>query len=432
MVMECRVNIVSCFSLVFLLCIKPVAAISAVNPKIIKAYKNSPISYTNSILNAVALSSNELTSEDITKSKIDFTDYYNYFNTNSTTKALLIWKKTEASFITKTLLEHNVSEKLSVLPLILSGGNSTYKCANGGIGIWGMNYPVAKKNGLLLTKNIDERSLDSIATIAAAKHLKGLFDIYDDLNLVVLAYVSSPSLVNKAIKRAQSNSIDSILLHLDQPYTDWLKAFHGLSFIAENSDLKKVKAPFENKAKHNQLVLKKTIIYQAVEDKIPFDFDLFKSLNPQNRNKDLPENYPLTLDTFNYRLLTTNLDSIYFYQDSVLLNPFFKDAFELTQMLIYEVQSGDYLGKIAALYAVTVAELQSWNKLSGSRINIGQELVIYASDSTISDYYLYKVKQGDSIEKIAKKFPGVSKEKIHALNPNKSIKPGQLLKIKKK
>ena len=140
-----------------------------------------------------------------------------------------------------------------------------------------MNYPVAKKNGLLLTKNIDERSLDSIATIAAAKHLKGLFDIYDDLNLVVLAYVSSPSLVNKAIKRAQSNSIDSILSHLDQPYTDWLKAFHGLSFIAENSDLKKVKAPFENKAKHNQLVLKKSIIYQAVEDKIPFDFDLFKS-----------------------------------------------------------------------------------------------------------------------------------------------------------
>ena len=50
MEMECRINIVSYFSLVFLLCIKPIAGISAVNPKIIKAYKNSPISYTNSLL----------------------------------------------------------------------------------------------------------------------------------------------------------------------------------------------------------------------------------------------------------------------------------------------------------------------------------------------------------------------------------------------
>ena len=47
-------------------------------------------------------------------------------------------------------------------------------------------------------------------------------------------------------------------------------------------------------------------------------------------------------------------------------------------------------------------------------------------------YLTNKKKEISQIEKIAKKFPGVSKENIHALNPNKSIKPGQLLKIKKK
>jgi len=101
-------------------------------------------------------------------------------------------------------------------------------------------------------------------------------------------------------------------------------------------------------------------------------------------------------------------------------------------MLIYEVRSGDYLGKIAELYAVTVAEIQTWNELSSSRIDIGQELIIYSPENDTSNYLFYKVKKGDSLNSIASKYPGISADSIKAKNPNKPIITGQLLKIKKK
>ena len=101
-------------------------------------------------------------------------------------------------------------------------------------------------------------------------------------------------------------------------------------------------------------------------------------------------------------------------------------------MLVYKVKSGDYLGKIAELYEVTVGELQSWNELNGTRINIGQELVIYTPDSDTTKYFVYRIKEGDSMASIAKKFPGITVDSLKKLNPDTSIKTGQLLKLKKK
>ena len=68
-------------------------------------------------------------------------------------------------------------------------------------GIWGLNYVFAAKNNLVMNTFIDERKNDTLATEAALKQLKHLHNKYKDLSLTILAYVSSPSLVNKIIKR---------------------------------------------------------------------------------------------------------------------------------------------------------------------------------------------------------------------------------------
>ena len=370
---------------------------------------------------------------EIASYDLDFKPYYNYFKKNShKTKQHFNWKN-DNEFIVKSIEKLKLPSELSVLPILISGGDYNFVSAFGGIGIWGLHYPVAIKHGLILNKSTDERFLDSAASIAAAKQLKHLYLKYNDINYVVLAYLTSPTLLNRAIKRANNSSLDSVLAELGTDYADWLKAFHALAYIntlVDSEDIFNAKAKEETIT--HQLFLNKPLLFEAINDKIEFNFDLFNDLNPQNRKTELPNNYPLKLDSVNYFNLTNNLDSIYYYQDSVLLNPLYREAKHLKEMLIYEVRSGDYLGKIAKLYAVTVAEIQTWNELSSSRIDIGQELIIYSPENDTINYLFYKVKKGDTLNSIAAKYPGISADSIKAKNPNKPITPGQLLKIKKK
>jgi membrane-bound lytic murein transglycosylase D len=129
--------------------------------------------------------------------------------------------------------------------------------------------------------------------------------------------------------------------------------------------------------------------------------------------------------------------------------------------IYYKVKSGDNLGAIAMRYGVRVSDLQYWNGLHRSMIRAGQKLVIYVpkkratqykqetnENSTVKtqaaagpvtasagDFENYTVKSGDTLWEIAQHFPGITEKDILQLNnlsdPDK-IKPGQVLKIRKK
>ena len=360
-------------------------------------------------------------------------EYYLYFSEKKRKKtiALFNWKNSKTSFVNQIISENNIPKKFSVLPILLSGGNSIYKNNNGGVGIWGLQYPVAKKYGLLLNQYIDERCIDSLSCVAAAEHLKHLLSIYkQNVDLAFLAYISSPSLVNKAILRSNKDSIDSIVIQMGGDYQDWLNAFRALSAL--NNQIPISKDEFNNQRQLVSFSVKEPLLFEAIDHCMDFKLKRFQTLNPQIRKNKIPKDYPIILDSGECNQLLKHLDSIYFFQDSVLLNPFFNEAFELTKMLVYKVKSGDYLGKIAELYEVKVSELQSWNELNGTRINIGQELVIYTPDSDTTKYFVYRIKEGDSMASIAKKFPGITVDSLKKLNPDTSIKTGQLLKLKKK
>ena len=43
----------------------------------------------------------------------------------------------------------------------------------------------------------------------------------------------------------------------------------------------------------------------------------------------------------------------------------------------YKVKSGDYLGKIASRYGVTINQIKNWNNLRSNNIRVGQTLYIY-------------------------------------------------------
>ena len=189
-------------------------------------------------------------------------------------------------------------------------------------------------------------------------------------------------------------------------------------------------------------------------------------------------------------------DSIFTYKDSLYFDPGkqvaspqrYSSSYSVDlpadkyDKLSYTVKSGDNVGFIADWYDVRASDLRYWNNISRNLIRTGQKLVIYkpkgssapyldldqmsfaekqkfagrdvpsgsssssgasgtgnsssaAASGGDTEYITYRVRQGDSLWEIARKYPGVSESDISSLNQisnaNK-IKPGQILKIKPK
>ena len=104
---------------------------------------------------------------------------------------------------------------------------------------------------------------------------------------------------------------------------------------------------------------------------------------------------------------------------------------------MYRVKKGDSLAGIAKRYHISVDELRAANQLEGDNIRIGQQLNIKRVESEEirkeREIELYTVKSGDTLHDLAKQF-GISVSMIRAQNNLSSTKLsiGQKLSIPKR
>ncbi|MBD7978925.1 lytic transglycosylase [Serpens gallinarum] len=99
----------------------------------------------------------------------------------------------------------------------------------------------------------------------------------------------------------------------------------------------------------------------------------------------------------------------------------------------YRVKNGDSLWTIARAHQVSVKDLQRWNKLSGNNLRIDQVLTLHGGTGKSTQTQtatLYKVREGDSLYRIAKRF-NVNLANLQSWNPSSSssLKPGQTLTL---
>ena len=111
------------------------------------------------------------------------------------------------------------------------------------------------------------------------------------------------------------------------------------------------------------------------------------------------------------------------------------------------MKRGDNLGTIAKANKVDIKDLQRWNKLTGKNLKVGQTLVmqdttkrssgrvntVVAANSKADQQKpqtQYKVKQGDSLYMVAKRF-NVEMQHLKRWNPRvgQALKPGQMLTV---
>lgn len=89
-----------------------------------------------------------------------------------------------------------------------------------------------------------------------------------------------------------------------------------------------------------------------------------------------------------------------------------------SKVIVHKVVRGDYLGKIAAKYGVTMSSIRQLNHLKSDNVMLGQKLKIAVP---AQKYVQHKVKRGEFLSKIADKY-GVSVASIRATNKLRSDK----------
>lgn len=358
--------------------------------------------------------------------------------------------------------KYDIPLEMKYLAIVESALKPRAKSRVGATGLWQFMYQTGKQFDLNVSSYVDERSDPYRATEAACKYLSSLYRIFGDWDLALAAYNSGPGNVGKAIRRSNgSRNYWNIRHNLPRETAGYVPAFYATMYIFEYAKEHKIVAresalPY---FKTDSVQVKRQLTFEQINETLDVDIEVLQFLNPQYKLDIIPyikdKKYTLTLPVEAIGNFLSNEKQIYAYADS-------EDAkrekplpkyIEMNDRTRYRVRSGDYLGKIANRFGVSVSSLKRWNNMRSTRLRVGQYLTVYPRKLTsvnsskkvvtktttskkksvpTGPHQMYTVKSGDSLWTIAQKFPNVSVQDIKDWNDNwgiRNLKPGTKLKI---
>ena len=361
------------------------------------------------------------------------------------------------------LNKYDMPEELKAMAIIESAMNPLAVSRVGAKGMWQFMYQTAKIYGLHIDSFVDER-LDPIRSAdAAARYLQDAYEIFGDWNLAIASYNCGAGNVNKAIRRSGSRAFWDIWPFLPRETRGYVPAFVGALYAMKYYKEHGIKPNAVQMPAHvDTFRINKMLHLKQVSELTGAPLEELKNLNPQYRHEIIPGNdreYILRIP-YNYtNAFIDKEDTLYRHKADIYFNPVtikkIKDGGD-GERIVHKVKSGEYLGKIATKYRVSVNQIKRWNNLKSNNIRVGQRLIIYrggkapasASTSTSTstqkaapapkpvvaasgEYVIYTIQSGDSFYSIAKNYPGVSAQNIMDYNgiDSSKIRPGMKIKI---
>lgn len=348
--------------------------------------------------------------------------------------------------------------ELKAMTIIESALNPRAVSPVGAKGMWQFMYNTAKMYGLHIDSFVDERMDPVKSAEAAAQYLEDAYEIFGDWNLAIASYNCGAGNVLKAIRRAGGKrGFWDIWPYLPRETRGYGPAFVGALYTLTYHKEHGIKpADVGMPVAVDTFRINRQLHLKQVSEMTGAPLEELKNLNPQYRHEIIPghtREYILRLPYTYTNAFIEHEDSIYRHKADIYLNPATIKKIQEGgdgEMIWYKVKSGDYLGKIAGRYRVSVAQIKRWNNLKSNNIRVGQRLRIYkggagpasgsaaasssksssASAAQTGNKLTHIVKSGDVLGKIAEKY-GVSVSEIKQWNQLKdnTIKVGQRLTV---
>jgi len=279
--------------------------------------------------------------------------------------------------------KHNVPEELIYLTIVESALNPIAVSRAGATGIWQFMYRTGKTYQLEVNTFVDDRRDPFKATDAAARHLRDLYNIFNDWGLAISAYNCGAGGVRKAIARSGGKTdfwgIKPFLPRETQNYFPYYIAAlylvrhhldHGIPFA-------ELTIPFAV----DTVMVKKELHFNQIAEMLEIDIEEIKILNPQYKRLIIPAHktpYPLRLKNTDILRFIALGDTIYQHRyEEHFTTMKIHEELLTGNPEIYIVRKGDTLGAIAARFRTTVRRLADYNNLRNTHsLSIGQRLRI--------------------------------------------------------
>lgn len=364
----------------------------------------------------------------------------------------------------ETFDRYNMPEELKAMAIIESAMNPRAESRVGAKGMWQFMYHTGKMYGLHVDSFVDERMDPVKSADAAARYLMDAYNIFGDWNLAIASYNCGAGNVNKAIKRSGSRKFWDLWPYLPRETRGYGPAFVGALYTTKyykEHGLKPLATQMPPAV--DTFHINRMLHLKQVSELTGAPLDLLKDLNPQYKHEIIPGNereYILRIPFQYTNAFIECEDSLYRHKADIYFNPTtikkIKEGGDGVR-IVHKVQNGEYLGKIASKYRVSVSQIKKWNNLRSDSIRVGQRLVIYRGGrgpvtssgsakpatkpaatpaakpvvSASGQYVIYTVKSGDNFYNIAKNYPGISAQNIMDYNgiDSSKLRPGMKIKI---
>lgn len=394
-------------------------------------------------------------------------------------------------YIVEQLEERDMPLELALLPIIESAYNPFAYSPAQAVGLWQFIPSTGRHFNLQQTSWYDGRRDITASTAAALRYLTYLHGLFnDDWLLALAAYNAGEGTVSRAIERNQKLGLPTDYWNLPLPREtqDYVPKLLALSQMVQTPEAYGLDlSPIANEPYFEVVALKQRMDLARVAEMAELDENEIYQLNPAfTRRITLDGPQHLLVPSAKAEMFAANLalmkpqDLVNWQQYKVRpgdtlgaianrhnlsvniirdLNRLRGDSLQIGQVLslpqpagtkqssellhavarsqpaprAYRVRKGDSLWDIAKSQKVSVHDLQRWNNLSGSSLKVGQALFLQAAGSTQQAKpapTYYKVKKGDSLYEIAKRF-NVQVNNLKTWNPRDSqrLKPGQTLTL---
>lgn len=370
--------------------------------------------------------------------------YINYFTGNG--RAVFArWLERSSRYqpmIHAVLAEEGLPLDLLYLAMIESGfNNNAYSWAHA-VGPWQFIASTGRMYNLHGDWWLDERRDPVKATRAAARHLKDLYQAFDDWHLAAAAYNAGSGKIRRAIQMYNTRDFWEISHHpyLAKETKNYVPKMMAAMIIGKQPE----KYGFTDLNHQPPMTFEMVTVptstdLEIVAELCEVSYEEIKKLNPELKRWCTPPGKK------NYQVRVPEGTGNIFSQKFALIPENKRIKYQH-----HRVQKGDTLGGLAQRYRIRIDDIMTINKISNPRaLRVGSDLILPLAGRTVGGVVpiaelnndprpvgrqFYTVRRGDSLWSIANRHRTTEKELrfLNKLGGNTTIRPGQVLAVSQK
>ncbi len=325
--------------------------------------------------------------------------------------------------VEQIFVEVGLPKELIYLSLVESGFNPRAYSRARASGPWQFIKSTGRIYGLSVNWYVDERRDPIKSTVAAAVHLRDLYDTFGSWPLALAAYNAGAGKISRAIKKTGTRDFWKIARtrHIRRETRQYVPKFMAAMIIATRPWLFGFHVHSQTVHQYDEIRMDESIHLRSVAKATGISFEELRRLNPELRRSVTPpgrEGYHLKVPVGT----SDRVEQAKSRMKTWTQRP--------SQQTWYRVRWGDNLSVIAHRFGTSIRQLKRLNGLSGNLIRVGQRLRVNQPVAKAGEVTWYRVRMGDSLWSIAKRFR-VSVQDLKILNNLRSslIRVGRMLMI---